>query len=112
MMLPSPFTVTEDHLKLLRRMFVGWDNCETGAPCIDPKRPYGNSDVETDIVEILGWPIKDPDEGPTDKQKEKASKLHKETQAALQITLVIGKFEAGTYRRTELYNDRSWAKVE
>lgn len=48
------FQVTEDHIKLLKRMYVSWDDCEFGAPCIDPKRPYGNSDVEGDIKEITG----------------------------------------------------------
>jgi hypothetical protein len=50
----TEFTVTEDHLKLLRRAYIGWDDCEFGAPGIDPKRPYGNSDVIGDIAEILG----------------------------------------------------------
>ena len=27
--------------KLLRRANIQWEDCETGAPCIDPKRPYG-----------------------------------------------------------------------
>ena len=36
-------------------MFVDWNDCEYGAPTIDPKRPYGNSDVEHEIIAILGW---------------------------------------------------------
>lgn len=47
------FTVTDEHVKLLRRFQVGWQDCETGAPEIDPKRPYGNSAVPEDIHEIL-----------------------------------------------------------
>jgi hypothetical protein len=47
------FTLTENHLKLLQKMWVGWSTCEFGAPEIDPKRPYGNSDVIGDIHEIL-----------------------------------------------------------
>ncbi|MCU1325011.1 MAG: hypothetical protein JWN34_381, partial [Bryobacterales bacterium] len=50
----SDFFVTSEHLKLLQRMCVGWQDCEYGAPEIDPKRPYGNSSVEYDILEILG----------------------------------------------------------
>lgn len=50
----TTFTVTDDHLKLLRRASVGWSDCEFGAPEIDPKRPYGNSNVLGDIAEILG----------------------------------------------------------
>src|SRR6266568_5645220 len=42
----SEFTVTEDHLKLLRHAYLYWEYGEGyGAPAIDPKRPYGNSDV-------------------------------------------------------------------
>jgi len=38
------FELTEQHLKLIRRMTVRYnDYCEFGAPEIDPKRPYGNS---------------------------------------------------------------------
>jgi hypothetical protein len=48
------FVVTEDHLKLARRMVVGWCGDEYGAPEIDPKRPYGNSNVVRDMREILG----------------------------------------------------------
>jgi hypothetical protein len=37
------FALTREHLKLARRMYIEWDNCEYGAPAINPKRPYGNS---------------------------------------------------------------------
>jgi hypothetical protein len=47
------FTVTDEHLKLLRRTNVGWEDGEFGAPSIDCKRPYGNSSVYNDIAEIL-----------------------------------------------------------
>ncbi len=48
------FTLKPEHVKLLRRMYVDWDDCEFGAPEIDPEQPYGNSDVEQDMIEILG----------------------------------------------------------
>jgi hypothetical protein len=48
-------TVTEDHLALLARLTFDWDDeCEWGAVSSDPKRPFGNSNVEGDISEILG----------------------------------------------------------
>lgn len=51
----SAITITTDHIKLLERMSVDWDGeCEYGAPACDFKRPFGNSDVEDDISEILG----------------------------------------------------------
>ena len=55
----TEFTVTDEHLKLLRGAYVGWDDCEFGAPAIDCKRPYGNSDVIADIAEILEVPDDD-----------------------------------------------------
>jgi hypothetical protein len=63
------FTVTEGHLKLLQHLNIGWDDCEFGAPCVDPKRPYGNSSVYIDIAEILG-------EDSSDIDRDKYYKLH------------------------------------
>jgi hypothetical protein len=48
------FTVTDEHLRLLRHAYVSWFDAEFGAPSIDPKRPYGNSNVYGDMVEVLG----------------------------------------------------------
>lgn len=105
------FTVTEDHLKLLRRMYVDWGDAETGAPAIDPKRPYGNSDVWLDIADILGWKVRsddaddDDDFSPlTPNQIRQAEKIHRETRDALQIVLRSGKFETGTWAKDWLGN--------
>lgn len=47
--------VTEDHIKLLQHMTFDWDDeIEWGAVSSDPKRPFGNSNVEGDVSEILG----------------------------------------------------------
>ena len=55
MLLVERFEVKEYHLKLIKRLnFNGWDYCEFGAPAIDCKRPFGNSDVYGDIFDILG----------------------------------------------------------
>lgn len=86
------FTVTEEHLKLLRNAWVRWDNVEFGAPGIDSKRPYGNSDVLGDIVDILGLP-----ETATPDQIRWMMQLHVETSTVLQIALRTGVFETGTY---------------
>lgn len=82
--------VTEQHLKLLRHMYVRWDHTETGAPAIEPKRPYGNSDVAADIRDILDM---DDDAMPD----EAALDLHRQTQYALEIALRTGAFETGLY---------------
>jgi hypothetical protein len=102
------FTLTEDHLKLLRKMYVGWYDCEYGAPEIDPKRPYGNSWVAGDIHEILfGNCPEDLD----DELEDKYYNLHRETETALQIVLGTGKFEAGTYRRINPYTNE-WINIK
>lgn len=56
--------------KLLTRSYWEWEYCETGAPAINPKRPYGNSDVPEDIREILDLP---------DLSDEEAMKIHYRT---------------------------------
>ncbi len=110
------FELTEDHLKLIQNMYVSWDACEYGAPAIDPKRPYGNSFVEGDIAEILGWDMPDEDddnwnEDEEEATKERAEKIHKETETALQIILVTKSFAPGKYIKKDRYDDRSWVRA-
>jgi hypothetical protein len=101
------FELTEDHVKLLRRMCVGWRGCEFGAPEIDPKRPYGNSSVECDIHEILTG---EKDYELTDELRELYGALHSDTATALQIVLNTGSFEIGTFRR-EPFSSGGWKRV-
>lgn len=44
---------TADHLLLLAASCWHWNDCEFGAASMDPKRPYGNGDVEGDLAELL-----------------------------------------------------------
>lgn len=101
------FTLKQDHLTLLNHMWVGWSDSEYGAPEIDPKRPYGNSDVARDVADLLGWEY-DDDEGLTDKQRKTADELHSQTGIALQIILATQSFKLGTYVKKDKYDDRSW----
>lgn len=102
------FVLTEEHIKLLRAMCVGWQDCEYGAPEIDPKRPYGNSGVEADIHEIL---TNERDYELTDAQRERYAQLHRETQIALEILLQLGELRPGTYDdvRKIPYGAREWS---
>ena len=98
------FTIKEAHLKLAQKMYIGWQNCEYGAPEINPKRPYGNSDVSKDVLEILGIPY-------NDKLEDFAYNLHKEMETALQIFLCTKSFVIGTYRKKDEYTDISWELI-
>ena len=102
------FVLGEQHLKLLLKMNVSWDACEFGAPCIDPKRPYGNSDVLSDMAKILGiegkicphcdTPLEEQEEG-------RLNSLHIEMEIALQVVLSTQSFKAGTYTASKYGND-------
>lgn len=96
------FTVTDDHLRLLKRVYIGWEHCEYGAPAIDCKRPYGNSDVAQDICEILGWEF-DEDDGPTREQEDAARAIHKEMQVVLQILCAHLAIQPGIYTRSAMW---------
>ena len=119
MMKRDEFTVTEQHLKLLSYAYVDWNDLEFGAPSIDCKRPYGNSDVLRDIAERL-------DEGPvlgphTDEHEaweawleehaERLAKTHAEAGVALQIALATQCFEPGDYVKGFRYDGTSWRRA-
>ena len=114
----TEFTVTEDHLKLLRHVWVDyWDPGEGyGAAGINSKKPYGNSYVERDIAEIVGAPDEDwiYEDGHkayvTDEAAERFTRLHVETMVALQIVLAVGEFRSGRYRRSRW--DIDWQRDE
>lgn len=96
------FTVTDEHVKLMRRAYVDWETCEYGAPSINCKRPYGNSSVQHDIYEILGWalPPEADEDGYIPYDDPRARKIHEETWVVLQIVLRTGELRAGTYKRS------------
>jgi hypothetical protein len=52
------------HMEILEKAFfdnLQRDNCEYGAIGVDCKRPFGNSDVEADILEMLKFPFEGDD---------------------------------------------------
>jgi hypothetical protein len=107
------FTLTTDHLKLLRAAYVGWEGSEFGAPAIDCKRPYGNSDVYGDLGRLLGikpaYNPKEDDYEFSEKQLNHMRAIHKETQTALQVVLATGVFVAGVYEADDY--DRNWRLI-
>ena len=113
----TEFTVTEDHLKLLRHVHLYWDYGEGyGAPAINPKRPYGDSYVERSIAEILDAPDSDwewDEEGEdfdlTPEARERFTRLHVETMVVLHVTLAAGELRPGQYVRDEVIG---WVRIE
>lgn len=94
------FTLTAEHVALLRRANVGWDHVEFGAPVIDGKRPYGNGDVYDDMATILGMAVECPNCGMNvlgDNDRTRLRELHEATRVALQVVLATGSFEPGEY---------------
>lgn len=79
-----PFELKREHVLLLQNAYVSWNDCETGAPTIDPKRPYGNSYVEGDVAKILGIEGEGEDGELTWAQEEVCREWHGETLDALQ----------------------------
>ena len=101
------FRLTEDHLKLLKRMYIRWgDDAYDGAPAVDIKRPYGNGNVWRDVAEVIGICPEEDDDGEKHfprGTREKCMKLHRETEFALQIVMQHQSFELGEFVR-----DESW----
>ena len=107
------FTLTNEHLKLIKRMNIRFDDdAYDGAPAVDIKRPYGNSDVMNDVAEIIGIEKSEDDRG--EKYWPKGThayckSLHEETAKALQVCLAAQSFEAGEYISDD-YRD-NWRKL-
>lgn len=114
------FTLTDEHIKLVRHFYIDWWECETGAPrvagdkpygcaAVDPKRPYGNSTVAKDIHQILtGESLRNEDL--SEAKEQFYLELHEETCTALQIILATGTFTPGIYE-VEGYS-RDWKFIK
>lgn len=109
--------ITDQHLKLLKQQNVKFcGGCEYGATEIDPKRPYGNSYVEGDMLEILNM------QGDIEESngshscspalERKLFLLHVETSIALQICMALQTFETGKHTCGEDWICGEWKKVE
>lgn len=108
------FTLTADHVKLIQRMHVYWeDGAYDGAPSIDIKRPYGNSSVWQDVANIIGIQQVEDDDGEHHYPKgtrDKCIALHQSTATALQICLSAQSFDPGDYVRGEY--SYKWSRSE
>jgi hypothetical protein len=110
------FVVLPEHLKLLSQVYWRWQDCEFGAPEIDPKRPFGNSNVEYDLVEIFHGVVSLSDHDYELKdaypQLDKYVQWYRELHIVLQIICTSGKFEPGLYRKiSKSFMHEIWEKV-
>ena len=65
--------------KLASQLCWYWDDdAYYGVPAIDRKRPYGNSDIDCDILEILKIEFPEGENEYSSSQKEWALELHKD----------------------------------
>ena len=109
------FNLTEGHVRLLRRAYISSFVSDSGHAHIglSQKRPFGNSDIESDIAEILG----EVPEGSTDEcglSEEMRVRMMRvlitEVPIALQVVLSSGSFEPGEYERSGFGGE--WVRKE
>ena len=106
------FRLTEHHVTLLQAMYCSFDDGGyEGAPAVDLKRPYGNSDVYGDINDLIFKVEFDGDSDMPDDLLEACATLHKETGKALQVCLSTLSFKPGLYGRPQQYCTRTWERI-
>lgn len=109
------FIILESHLKLIKNMYFYFDECSyEGAPAVDTKKPYGNSNTIGDVYEILFdeyWDEDEKGEMPEEFRND-LYRLHKETSTALQICCVTQTFKPGLYVMKNSYDSLSWEFVK
>lgn len=104
------FVVTEGHIKLLPHLWFDFNAyAEFGVPEVDPKRPYGNSDVYEDIAEILGI---EPEDGEcfTQAQEHYLYQILTEMTNVINITVRNNGVEVGTY--TAPAYSQNWRRID
>lgn len=104
------FTVTEQHLALIRHFEIGWSDYLDGALCIST---YDTGEgIYEGIATILDDPklVRGEDGEFSDEQIVMMEQLHEEAGIALQIAIQTGTFETGTYVRATV--QERWKKEE
>lgn len=87
------FTLTHDHITLLRHLVFLWTASESGAPYVDVEQPFGSPEIEADIVRLLGR------RGDTQNANEFRAPmdLYNELGAALEIFARFAELSPGVY---------------
>lgn len=121
------FTVTEQHIKLLGKLRIRWEQTgySHGVPCVDVKRPYGNTGILGEIIDILELPYEYNEEldgysGESilhcgkhltlDEVESHLRQLHHETLIAMQIVCRNAHIEPGEYVAD--LHDQNWELLE
>jgi hypothetical protein len=108
------FNLSEDHVKLIRKMKIRWsDGPYGGSPEVDPKRPFGGNEVTNDMAEIIGIEKVKRHDGKADypsRTYDRCMRLYRELDRALQAVLVAGSFEPGIYEADE--GQVNWERAE
>jgi hypothetical protein len=105
------FELKDEHILLLQSMYWEYSDCETGAPAVDCKRPYGNSYVPPDVAEILGIELSDDDDK-REEQETEVMQFHYGTHTALEIILQFKSFKTGTFKKVKDGWDHKWERVK
>lgn len=113
-MRPYIVEVTEDHLKLLRRMYFQRSHEELELPVVDDKRPFGDSDYLGSMAEILGDKLTQDHWGDivfSTEQVEKYERLLDDMTPVVQILAQDLKITPGTYQADSRHSTY-WERVE
>ena len=83
---------------------------EHGVPCVDSKRPYGNSGILDAIIDILDLPYNEDLDGYSDELESSIRKLHHETLICMQILVRNASIELGEYVADK--HDQNWRPLQ
>jgi hypothetical protein len=106
------FLMTPQHIALAKHLYIVWyDDNGSGAPGASTTRPYGNSDVLSDVAKAIGYrPYKDYDDFYSSDEEAYLEGLHQEMHLVLQIFLHTGQMKPGIYKKPDVSED--WVPVE
>jgi hypothetical protein len=88
----DPLAITVPHISLLRHMHFTWDPAETGAPMLDPERPYGTAAL---LEQLRGMFPGEEDHA--------TAQRHVEMMFVLERALAHGFLDPGDYAVQNLY---------
>ena len=107
-------SVRPEHLLLLRHANVSDVGSYTGTSGLDAKRPFGNSDIQADMLELLlpeEWAAARAasDDGEAEEClrvscERDLDRLLDELRGVLQVSLGVLRFEEGVYRRPKYHH--------